>query len=327
MDNVKLKPQEEFYNSVSDKVSRLQENIEKVIRGKSEVIQLCLVGLIARGHLLIEDIPGVGKSTLAHCIAQSLGLIYQRIQFTSDLLPSDILGLTIYDEKTQEFHLRRGPIFANIILADEINRSTPKTQSALLEAMNDAQITIDNDTHPLPNPFMVLATQNPIDHRGTFPLPESQLDRFMLRVKMGYPELEYEREILRAQGITSDPFANLKEVISLDELLEMQNSVDTVVLSEELEGYLLQIIQGTRKADLLAMGASTRGALHLSYATKARALILGRSYCLPDDIKILAAPVLSHRVIAEHRSVRGKRRTLDVEDIIAEIISRIPVPI
>jgi MoxR-like ATPase len=330
MDNVKLKTKdvkEGYYSEVAEKLLGLQNNIEIVIKGKSEVIQICIIGLIARGHILIEDIPGVGKSTLAQCIAASLGLSFHRIQFTSDLLPSDIIGLTLFDEKSGDFQLRKGPIFANIILADEINRSTPKTQSALLEAMNDARITIDNDTHVLPIPFMVLATQNPVDHRGTFPLPESQMDRFMLRVRMGYPDFEYEREILKGHNQKQATIDDLQVVLTQDELLRMQNYVETVSLSEILEKYLLQIVHATRESEFLALGCSTRGALALSHAAKARALFFGRNYCLPDDVKALAVPVLSHRVLIEQRSGTIARRLQDVEDIISEIVSKIPVPV
>jgi len=327
MDKVKRKEMDESYSEVCEKMDRLLTNIEIIIKGKPEVIQLCLIGLLARGHILIEDIPGVGKSTLAHCIASSLGLDYQRIQFTSDLLPSDILGLTIYNNKNQEFHLRKGPIFANILLADEINRSTPKTQSALLEAMNDGRVTIDKDTHILPEPFMVIATQNPVDHRGTFPLPESQLDRFILRVRMGYPPFDDERQILRRKKNKINVEEEIQEVLSREELRSLQELVESVSLSETLENFLLQIVLGTRNSEMLALGVSTRGALALAHTVKARALILGRNYCLPDDIKELAVPVLAHRVLVEQRFGNVGRRLRDAEDIISEIISHIPVPI
>lgn len=330
MDKVQRKVKDDFTAGVAEKITALQNNIETVIKGKSEVVQLCLIGLLARGHILIEDIPGVGKSTLAHCIAMSLGLSFQRIQFTSDLLPSDILGVTIYDERTREFMLRKGPIFSNIVLADEINRSTPKTQSALLEAMNERQVTIDTHTHHLEAPFMVMATQNPVEHRGTFPLPESQLDRFLLRVRMGYPGLEFEREILRKNTQPPQDRQALRQIISRDELLEMQSAVDGILLAEGLETYLLKIVDATRQSDLLALGASTRGALAFAQAAKARALLQGRAFCLPDDVKALAVAVLSHRVMVEQRagSVGAKsRRTNDAEDVIAEIVGRIPVPV
>jgi len=312
---------------VGEKIALLQDNISHVIKGKSEVIQLCLIGLLARGHILIEDIPGVGKSTLAHCLAASLGLSFQRIQFTSDLLPSDILGVTVYDERQKNFHLRKGPIFSNIVLADEINRSTPKTQSALLEAMNEGQVTIESESHILPDPFMVIATQNPVEHQGTFPLPESQMDRFLLRVQMGYPDFEYERQVLRSDMPHKEKIAKIKDVLTCEELLQMQKWVDFVRLSEPVETYLLSIVKATRHSDLLALGVSTRGALSLARAAKSRALVLGRNYCMPDDIKKLAVSVLGHRVIFEQRSGHSGRRSADTDDIIQEIVSQVSVPL
>ena len=275
----------------------LEANIAQALVGKPDVVRLAIVALLARGHLLIEDVPGVGKTTLAHALARSLGLQFQRIQFTSDLLPSDILGVSVFDPRKAEFEFRPGPIFANIILADEINRTTPKTQSSLLEAMNENQVSLDHHTYPLPQPFMVLATQNPLEYHGTHPLPESQMDRFLLRIRVGYPDETHERKILRGAGASSgtDPPV-------LDERrLALQTQADAVKVEESLLGYVMAIVQATRIHRALAMGVSPRGSLALLRAAKALALIEGRSYCVPDDVKELAAPALAHRVMLHSR--------------------------
>ncbi len=308
------------------KINALEENIGRVVKGKREVVRLAVMTLLARGHLLIEDVPGVGKTTLAHSLARSLSLSFCRIQFTSDLLPSDILGVTIFNEKTQVFEFKAGPIFANIILADEINRTTPKTQSSLLEAMNEAQISIDTETHRLPQPFMVIATQNPAEHHGTYPLPESQLDRFMLRIGIGYPDADDEKQILlRRSG--AHPAEALEPVLTGDEVLALQADVDTVTVDDTLVDYLLAIVQATRQSDLFALGVSPRGALALQRAAQAYAFMEGRRYCLPDDIKRLAPLVFSHRVvITKLPDTHGPRR-LAAERMIRDLVDAVPVPI
>src|SRR3989441_999222 len=282
----------------SQVVSQLKNTIARAIYGKEEAIQLALITLLARGHLLIEDVPGVGKTTLAQALAKSFQCGFQRVQFTSDLLPSDVLGVSVYNPESREFEFRPGPIFANVVLADEINRTTPRTQSALLEAMNDAQVTVDGKTLPLPNPFLVIATQNPVEHHGTYPLPESQLDRFLMRIKMGYPSHETEKEILRKRA-NDDPLQSLKPVADVKEVLAMQEAVTHIKVDSSLQDYALDIVNRTRKSDQLALGVSPRGTLMLQRAAQARAFLDGRDYCLPDDFKQLAVSVFSHRVVGE----------------------------
>ena len=273
--------------ATSHVVSQLQRSIARAIYGKEDVIQLALVTLLARGHLLIEDVPGTGKTTLAQALAKSFHCSFQRIQFTSDLLPSDVLGVSVYNPESREFEFRHGPVFANVVLADEINRTTPRTQSALLEAMNEAQVTVDGRTLPLPKPFLVVATQNPVEHHGTYPLPESQLDRFLMRVKMGYPSHETEREILRSR-VSDDPVAALETVADVADVLAMQESVTRVKVDSSLHDYALEIVNCTRKSDHLALGVSPRGTLMLQRAAQARAFLDGRDFCLPDDFKHLS---------------------------------------
>jgi MoxR-like ATPase len=282
------------------------------------------VALLARGHLLIEDVPGVGKTTLAQALAQSLGLSFQRIQFTSDLLPSDILGVSVFDPRKSEFEFKPGPIFANIILADEINRTTPKTQSSLLEAMNEAQVSLDHHTYRLPRPFMVLATQNPLEYQGTHPLPESQLDRFLLRIRIGYPDESHERLILRGAGAAVLDL--LRPVLSGEAVQDLQAQVETVKVEESLLGYVMAIVQATRSHAALALGVSPRGSLALVRAAQALALTEGRSYCIPDDIKQLAIPALAHRVIPRARWEAAGDRHADAETVIREILQDVPVP-
>jgi MoxR-like ATPase len=318
--------QEGFFVLATRKIRAVQENIERVIKGKNRVVELAVVSLLARGHLLIEDVPGVGKTTLAHSLARSLDCSFKRIQFTSDLLPSDILGVSIFHQQRQAFEFKPGPIFANIVLADEINRTTPKTQSSLLEAMNDAQVSVDSVTHPLPQPFMVIATQNPIEHHGTFPLPESQLDRFLMRTKIGYPDAMEEKKILdRQQGL--HPADELQPVLSAEEVLDLQNAVDKVRLDETLMDYLLAIVTATRSSELLALGVSTRGAMALQKAAKSLAFVRDRDYCLPDDIKELAPLVLSHRVMVSGSQDTRGRRFQDAERIIVDLVQSVPVPL
>jgi MoxR-like ATPase len=311
---------------MSREIQAIQDNIAQVIKGKAHVIEMAVVCLLARGHLLLEDVPGVGKTTLAHSLARSLDCSFKRIQFTSDLLPSDIVGLSIFNRQKQGFEFIPGPIFANIVLADEINRTTPKTQSSLLEAMSEAQISVDNQTHPLRQPFMVIATQNPAEYHGTFPLPESQLDRFLMRLRIGYPSLEEERKILE-RPYALHPADMLEAVLSEQELLELQRRVDQIHIDESLTEYLLALVQATRQSELLSLGVSTRGALALNKTVKALALVRGRDYCLPDDIKELAPIVLSHRVmLSRTQGMRGQSFE-QAERIVLDIVDTVPVPV
>lgn len=310
----------------SAKIAELQASIESVIRGKSETVKYALVTLFAGGHLLIEDVPGIGKTTLASALAKALDLSIQRIQFTSDLLPSDVIGLSIFNQRSGDFEWKQGPIFANIVLADEINRATPKTQSALLEAMAEEQVTVDGVSRRLPGPFMVVATQNPSEHHGTYPLPESQLDRFMLRLQMGYPSLDDERQILRDRAET-DPIDSVRAVLSQAEVLEIQGRVASVRVDEALVDYLLQIVDATRKSELLELGVSPRGALALYRSAQALALVEGREYCIADDIKRLVLPCFAHRVIANSRSASLRNRTRDAENSLGEILLKTVVPV
>lgn len=308
------------------KIKKLQDNIEQVIKGKSDVIKLAIVTLLGRGHLLIEDVPGVGKTTLAHCLARSLDSSFRRIQFTSDLLPSDIIGISVYSQQQREFEFKPGPLFCNIILADEINRTTPKTQSSLLEAMNDAQVSVDSKTHPLPQPFMVVATQNPMEYQGTYPLPESQLDRFMMRIRIGYPSGADEKKILQTQQ-SFQPAEGLKPVLTGPEVVKLQDQVTHVRVEESLVDYLLAIVTTTRQSDRLGLGASPRAAMSLHKAAQALAFIEGRDYCFPDDFKYLAPFVLSHRVIINSRVDAHGYRSQDAEQVITELVDQIPVPL
>lgn len=314
------------FTETNEKIQKLQNNIEKVIVGKSDVIKNVLVALFARGHLLIEDVPGVGKTTLAQCLSKSLNLLFRRIQFTSDILPTDITGVSIYDQKEMEFKFRAGPLFANLVLADEINRAAPKTQSALLEAMNDQQVSVDNLTHKLPEPFMVIATQNPHEYYGTYPLPESQLDRFMMKIKMGYPSGSYEKQMLleRVNGFKG---IQLDAVLDISELLEIQKMVQKVKIEDSLVDYMMSIITASRESKHLGLGASPRGGLIFQQAVRAHALIKSRDYAIPDDFKELAVPILAHRVIVDTRQGSYQRRSEDAEIIIKEIVNSIPVPL
>jgi MoxR-like ATPase len=312
--------------TTSHVVSQLQRSISRAIYGKEDVIQLVLVTLLARGHLLIEDVPGTGKTTLAQALAKSFHCSFQRIQFTSDLLPSDVLGVSVYNPESREFEFRHGPVFANVVLADEINRTTPRTQSALLEAMNEAQVTVDGRTLPLPKPFLVVATQNPVEHHGTYPLPESQLDRFLMRVKMGYPSHETEREILRSR-VSYDPVSTLETVADVVDVLAMQDSVTRVKVDSSLHDYALEIVNRTRKSDHLALGVSPRGTLMLQRAAQARAFLDGRDFCLPDDFKHLAVAVFSHRVVANARHASLQKKSETTENVLREIVDSVPVPL
>jgi MoxR-like ATPase len=304
----------------------IQDNIARVIKGKAHVIEMAVVCLLARGHLLLEDVPGVGKTTLAHSLARSLDCSFKRIQFTSDLLPSDIVGVSIFNRQQQAFEFVPGPIFANIVLADEINRTTPKTQSSLLEAMSEAQISVDNQTHPLKQPFMVIATQNPAEYHGTFPLPESQLDRFLMRLRIGYPSIDEERKVLNRPYVLH-PADILAPVLSAQDVLELQRRIEHVHMDDSVGEYLLSIVQATRHSELLSLGVSTRGALALSNAAKALALVRGREFCLPDDIKELAPIVLSHRVMLSRAQGMRIQSFEQAERIILDIVDTIPVPV
>jgi MoxR-like ATPase len=312
--------------ATSQVVSQLKSTIARAIYGKEEAIQLALITLLARGHLLIEDVPGVGKTTLAQALAKSFQCGFQRVQFTSDLLPSDVLGVSVYNPESREFEFRPGPIFANVVLADEINRTTPRTQSALLEAMNDAQVTVDGKTMALPNPFLVIATQNPVEHHGTYPLPESQLDRFLMRIKMGYPSHETEKEILRKRA-NDDPLQSLKPVADVSEVLAMQEAVTHIKVDSSLQDYALDIVNRTRKSDQLALGVSPRGTLMLQRAAQARAFLDGRDFCLPDDFKQLAVSVFAHRVVASSRHASLQRKSETTETALREIVDSVPIPL
>ena len=307
-------------------IFRLQDAIETVVRGKREAVRLALVCLLAEGHLLIEDVPGVGKTTLAHSLARVFNCTFRRIQFTSDLLPSDILGVSLFNQAGQTFSFRRGPIFAHFVLADEINRTTPKTQSALLEAMSEGKVSVDNQTHTLPRPFMVIATQHPVEHHGTYPLPESQLDRFLLRIKMGYPDSDAEKEILRRQNSQPDT-GHIQPVMQAEDILEAQASVGAVRVDESLLDYIMAIVEATRRSEFLLIGASPRGSLALRRAAQALAYFEGRDYCIPDDIKQLVLPVLAHRVIVSSKYSSPYKRSEEAEAILAEILRSIEVPL
>jgi MoxR-like ATPase len=312
--------------AASTRLAELQRSIARVVKGKEDVIQLALTTLLARGHLLIEDVPGVGKTTLAQALARSFNCSFQRIQFTSDLLPSDVIGVSVYNPSAQEFEFKPGPIFANIIVADEINRTTPKTQSALLEAMNEAQITVDNHTHPLPRPFMVLATQNPIEHHGTYPLPESQLDRFLMRIRMGYPERASEKEIIRNHSAAGHA-DQIRSVMDAADVAAMQEATSQVKVEESLLDYALEIVERTRTTEQLSLGVSPRGTVMLHRAAQARAILNGRDYCLPDDFKRLIVPVFAHRVVVSSRYVSTQKKSEQAEAILREILETTRVPL
>jgi len=306
----------------TETIRRLEENVGRALFGKPEVVRLAIIGLIARGHLLIEDVPGVGKTTLASGLARSIGASFQRIQFTSDMLPSDVLGVSVWEPKNGEFVFKPGPLFTNIVLADEINRTTPKTQSALLEAMNEAQVSLDHSTYPLPRPFMVLATQNPREYEGTFPLPESQLDRFLLRIRIGYPGADDEKAVLR--GDTGP--ADLMPVVEADAVLALQEAAERVRVEESVLDYLVALVTATRRSPLLALGVSPRGSLALLRAARARALADGRDYLLPDDVKHLAVPALAHRVIVKGSLAGSAAGGMDGEAAVTAILQDVPVP-
>ncbi len=301
---------------------RIIDNVEQVIIGKHKTVQLTVLGLLSQGHLLIEDVPGVGKTVLAKSLAKSVGCKFQRIQFTPDMLPSDVTGVSVFNQKTSEFEFRPGPIHAQIVLVDEINRATPKTQSSLLEAMEERQVTVDGETYPLAEPFMVLATQNPIEYEGTFPLPEAQLDRFLIRIHIGYPNKAEEIEVLNKQH-EIHPIENLEQVVTVEELQTAQKAVKKIYLDDLVKEYIVDIVRQTRNHPDVYLGASPRGALAIYRLCQAKAALVGRDYVLPDDVKELAAPALAHRII-----VGPAARIKDVEPdaIVQDILDKLPVP-
>jgi MoxR-like ATPase len=301
---------------------RIVDNLEHVILGKSQSVELVVIGLLCQGHVLIEDVPGVGKTMLARSLAKSLDCTFNRIQFTPDMLPSDVTGVSIFNQETRKFEFRAGPILGQIILADEVNRATPKTQASLLEAMEERQVTVDGTTYPLPRPFMVLATQNPIEYEGTFPLPEAQLDRFLLRVRLGYPNPAEEMRVLNAQQLRH-PIESLEPVVQIDELLEAIDEIRHVYVSPAIQRYIIDLVGRTRQSGDVYLGASPRGSLALFRTGQARAALQGRDHVLPDDVKALAVPVLGHRIIV---SPAARLRELSADRIVQEIVYSAPVP-
>ena len=309
--------------SIADLITALEANISKVVYGKSQVVRQCLVALFAGEHVLLEDVPGVGKTLIGQAIAKSVAGHFKRLQFTPDLLPADITGSSVYDANNREFHFSEGPIFANILLADEINRTTPRTQSAMLEAMNEQQVSVDGKTYPLPKPFMVIATENPMEYEGTYLLPESQLDRFLIRISVGYPDREHEMEILRSHRV-GRPIDTLSPVLSCEEVLRIQQAATATKIDDAIYRYILDLVEATRKDDSLLVGASTRGAIAFVKAAQACALLEGRSFVVPDDVKTLAIPVLAHRVMTKSFSHGNHRQT--VETLIEHLVDTVAVP-
>jgi len=316
----------ETATAATHRAVQLETALRKVIRGKDDVIRLALVSIFARGHLLIEGVPGVGKTTLGQALARALDCSFQRVQFTSDMLPSDVLGISIYSSIEQQFEFKRGPVFTNILLADEINRTTPKTQSALLEAMNEGQVTVDVNSYPLPQPFLVIATQNPVEHHGTYPLPESQLDRFLMRVHMGYPDGDAEREILRSAAGAAQ-LDTLRPVLTGADVLEMQQAVTKVRVDDTLVTYALAIVRKTRESEFLSLGVSPRGSQMLYRAAQAMAFLEGRSYCTPEDIKPLVVPVFAHRVVVSGSYSSTLKKTDQAEQVMRDIAETVAVPV
>ena len=306
----------------ADLIARLERQVGSVVKGKGDVIRQAVVCLLARGHVLIEDVPGVGKTTLAQSLASSLGLAFQRIQFTSDILPSDIVGVSIYRQASERFEYVPGPIFSNVVLADEINRASPKTQSALLEAMSERHVTIDRERHPLPEPFIVLATQNPLEYVGTFPLPESQLDRFMMSLRLGYPPRAQERELLISGGVER-VLAELEPVVSCEDVLQLQARAEEVLVAEKLTDYILSLAESTRESAQFVLGVSTRGVQNLYRSAQAMALCEGRSFATPDDVQRVATPVLAHRVLLKN----GGGGLEASRHAVAKVVDSVPIPV
>jgi len=310
-------------SDLTNLIGKLERNIESVIKGKKDVIRSTLVALFSQGHMLIEDVPGVGKTTLAQSLAKTTALLFKRIQFTSDLMPSDILGVSVLDQSTGEFQFKHGPIFTNVLLADEINRATPKAQSALLEAMNESRVTIDGQTYELPKPFFVIATQNPYEYRGTFPLPENQLDRFAMRISIGYPDHESEKEILTAlTHINRND--GIRAVISREEVVGLQQMAESVHIDDSILNYMLTIVNKSRDPANFELGVSPRGTIALKRAAQARALLDGRSYCIPEDVKEMVVPVLAHRVVSKHDKMGVK---VIEEEALKELLETVEVPV
>ncbi len=313
-------------SGTSSRAAAIERSLRTIIRGNDDVLRLAMVAVLARGHLLIEGVPGVGKTTLAHALARALDCGFQRIQFTSDMLPSDVLGISVYSSTEGQFEFKAGPIFTNVLLADEINRTTPKTQSALLEAMSEGQVTMDGNSHPLPQPFLVIATQNPIEHHGTYPLPESQLDRFLLRVQMGYPQPSNEREILRSEAgaIRLD---SVKPVATGADIISMQDEVTQVKVDDSLIDYALQIVKKTREIETLSLGVSPRGSLMLYRAAQAMAYLEGRQFAIPSDFKSLVVPAFSHRLVVNARYSSTLKKSDQAENILRDIVASVPIPV
>ena len=309
----------------TNRAAALEKTLRSIIRGQDEVVRLSLVCLFARGHLLIEGVPGTGKTTLAHTIARALNVDFQRVQFTADMLPSDVLGISMYSAAEQKFEFKRGPVFTNILLADEINRTAPKTQSALLEAMNEYQVTMDRDSYALPQPFLVIATQNPVEHHGTYPLPESQMDRFLMRLHMGYPAPESEREILRSEAGAAR-LDDVQAILAGDEVVAIQEEVTRVRVDDSLVEYALQIVNRTRDSQFLSLGVSPRGSLMLYRAAQSMAYVDGREFTTPEDFKTLAVPVFAHRVVVSGRYSSTAKKSEQSEQILREIVENVPVP-
>ena len=313
-------------STAASKATQLESTLRTIIRGKDEIVRMALVAVFARGHLLIEGVPGVGKTTLGHAVARAMDVAFQRLQFTSDMLPSDVLGISIYSTVEQKFEFKRGPIFTNILLADEINRTTPKTQSALLEAMNENQVTVDGHSYQLPQPFLVIATQNPVEHHGTYPLPESQMDRFLIRARMSYPDATAEREVLRSKAGAAR-LDDVRSVLTGEDVLAMQEEVKNIRVDDSLVDYALRIVQRTRESQHLSLGVSPRGSLMLFRAAQAMAYLDGRSFCTPEDFKTLAVPVFAHRVVVNARYSSTLRKSEQSDEVLRDIVESVSVPV
>ncbi|MGM0555801.1 MAG: AAA family ATPase [Myxococcota bacterium] len=307
-----------------DLLLALEENVERVFKGKTRVVKYTIACLLAQGHLLLEDVPGVGKTTLATALARSLGVTFRRVQFTSDLLPSDIIGVSVYSSDDGEFEFKPGPLFAGVVLADEINRTTPRTQSALLEAMSEGKVSVDNVTHTLPDPFLVIATQNPLEHHGTYPLPESQLDRFLMRLSIGYPDADIERQLLLDRSL-GDPLDTLSPVLDVGEFKALQGKAAEVTLEESVVDYLMEVVRATRNDSRVRIGVSTRGALAIARAARAWALLEGRDFVIPDDLRQLFVPTIAHRVALSGAAGEVDKR--EAEMIVEEMVAEVPAPV
>jgi len=315
---------EKAVSAAAERIQRLVDGVNRVFVSKPEVVTLAVTTLLARGHLLIEDVPGIGKTLLGVALAHGLSVSFKRIQFTNDLLPSDILGLSVFNQRDTQFEFKPGPIFSHVVLADEINRSTPKTQSALLEAMNDLQVTIDGKTHALPEPFLVIATQNPVEYHGTFPLPEAQLDRFLMRLHIGYPGREDAKRILREKDLAAQ-LKDMAPAMTRDEVVELQRQAEEVSVDDALLDYIVRLAEATRTHKAFKLGLSPRGSLALSRAARAYALVHGRDYCVPDDIKTVAVPVVAHRTLLDS-SLYGVARIAEAEEAVASVFRSVAAP-